>query len=87
MDSRPAISTLVGTFCRPIEGTSNETHVLKTGHTWSHADLTTLNETEIDVEILRLDEAFVKILGVKPKLFRCALNMRSLVDSLLTSLL
>lgn len=29
-----------------------------------HADLTTLSHAEIDAEIQRLDEAFVKILGV-----------------------
>lgn len=39
-------------------------------HTWSHSAITTLSHAEIDREILRLDEAFVKILGVKPKYLR-----------------
>jgi peptidoglycan/xylan/chitin deacetylase (PgdA/CDA1 family) len=54
---------------------SHEAYVLKIGHTWSHASLIKLNDTQIDAEIQRLDEAFVKILGVKPKHFRCVLNM------------
>lgn len=39
-------------------------------HTWSHADLTTLSHAQIDVEIQRLDEAFIKILGVRPRFIR-----------------
>jgi Polysaccharide deacetylase len=53
---------------------STSADVLKIGHTWSHSHLTQLNEAQIDREIQRLDEAFVKILGVKPKFFRCALK-------------
>ncbi|KAG8766285.1 Carbohydrate esterase 4 protein, partial [Serendipita sp. 397] len=39
-------------------------------HTWSHRNLATLSEAEIDYEIQRLDEAFIKILGVRPKFLR-----------------
>jgi LysM repeat protein len=39
-------------------------------HTWSHADLTTLSHAQIDVEIQRLDEAFIKILGIRPRFLR-----------------
>ncbi len=39
-------------------------------HTWSHLDLTTLTNAQIDAEIQRLDEAFVKIIGVKPRFLR-----------------
>ncbi|PVG02513.1 glycoside hydrolase/deacetylase [Serendipita vermifera] len=39
-------------------------------HTWSHAHLSQLSEAQIDYEIQRLDEAFVKILGVRPKFLR-----------------
>lgn len=37
---------------------------------WSHADFSSLSNAQIDVEIQRTDEAIVKILGVKPKIFR-----------------
>lgn len=36
----------------------------------SHADFSSLSNAQIDVEIQRTDEAIVKILGVKPKIFR-----------------
>ncbi|KAG8770790.1 hypothetical protein FRC16_006221, partial [Serendipita sp. 398] len=36
----------------------------------SHRNLATLSEAEIDYEIQRLDEAFIKILGVRPKFLR-----------------
>lgn len=39
-------------------------------HTWSHAALDTLTHAQIDYEIQRLDEAFIKIIGVKPKFIR-----------------
>jgi len=39
-------------------------------HTWSHASLTSISYAQIDIEIQRLDEAFVKILGVRPKYLR-----------------
>ncbi|CAG7850665.1 SubName: Full=Related to deacetylase {ECO:0000313/EMBL:CCA68305.1} [Serendipita indica DSM 11827] len=39
-------------------------------HTWSHAHLTQLSDAQIDYEIQRLDEAFVKIVGVIPKFLR-----------------
>ena len=65
---------------------AHETHLPKIGHTWSHANLTTLNFTRIDEEIERLDEAFVKILGVKPKLFRYALDVYFAMGVLLTVL-
>ncbi|KAF9898989.1 hypothetical protein BX616_003388 [Lobosporangium transversale] len=35
-------------------------------HTWSHADLTTLSEADIDYQMVRLDESFKKIIGVRP---------------------
>ncbi|KIM31645.1 carbohydrate esterase family 4 protein [Serendipita vermifera MAFF 305830] len=37
---------------------------------WSHASLTELNDTQIDYEIKRLDEALIKILGIRPRFFR-----------------
>lgn len=37
---------------------------------WSHAALDTLTHAQIDYEIQRLDEALVKIIGVKPKFLR-----------------
>jgi hypothetical protein len=40
---------------------------------YRHASLTNITYAQIDVEIQRLDEAFVKILGVKPRFFRYAL--------------
>ncbi|KAG8855191.1 Carbohydrate esterase 4 protein [Serendipita sp. 411] len=39
-------------------------------HTWGHKDVTSLTESEIDTQIGRLNDAFVRILGVKPKFFR-----------------
>ncbi|EAL17197.1 hypothetical protein CNBN0250 [Cryptococcus deneoformans B-3501A] len=43
-------------------------------HTWSHADLTQLDESGINealfVELSKVEDAFVKILGVKPRYFR-----------------
>ncbi|ORY24583.1 putative deacetylase [Naematelia encephala] len=39
-------------------------------HTWSHADLTTLSYDEIVSELEQVEDAFVKILGVKPLYFR-----------------
>ncbi|KAF5371213.1 hypothetical protein D9758_004116 [Tetrapyrgos nigripes] len=39
-------------------------------HTWSHPNVSTLTNDQIDVEIMRLDQAFIKILGVKPNIFR-----------------
>jgi hypothetical protein len=36
----------------------------------SNADFSSLSNAQIDVEIQRLDEAVIKILGVKPKVFR-----------------
>jgi peptidoglycan/xylan/chitin deacetylase (PgdA/CDA1 family) len=39
-------------------------------HTWAHIDLTTLSYDQIDEQINRLNDAFVRILGVKPKVFR-----------------
>jgi hypothetical protein len=42
-------------------------------HTWSHPNVSKLTNAEIDVEIMRLDQAFIKILGVKPNIFRYVL--------------
>ncbi|ODO00071.1 hypothetical protein I350_06696 [Cryptococcus amylolentus CBS 6273] len=39
-------------------------------HTWSHADLNKLSESEINEELEKIETAFVKILGVKPLYFR-----------------
>lgn len=39
-------------------------------HTWSHADLTTLDEDGINQELSQVEDAFVKILGLKPIYFR-----------------
>ncbi|KAK7470213.1 hypothetical protein VKT23_001649 [Stygiomarasmius scandens] len=39
-------------------------------HTWSHPDIATLSNDQLDVEILRLDQAFIKILGIKPNVLR-----------------
>ncbi|THV08142.1 glycoside hydrolase/deacetylase [Dendrothele bispora CBS 962.96] len=39
-------------------------------HTWSHPDIATLTDAQLDVEILRLDQAFIKILGIKPNILR-----------------
>ncbi|TYJ53856.1 hypothetical protein B9479_005475 [Cryptococcus floricola] len=39
-------------------------------HTWSHPDLTTLNEAQINTELKKVEDAMIKILGVKPKYFR-----------------
>ncbi|KAG8892169.1 Carbohydrate esterase 4 protein, partial [Tulasnella sp. 408] len=39
-------------------------------HTWRHADLATLDYAEVKSEMTRLDDALVKILGVKPAFVR-----------------
>jgi len=39
-------------------------------HTWSHADLTTLDEAGINSELERIETAFINILGLKPLYFR-----------------
>ncbi|WVQ73535.1 hypothetical protein IAR50_003111 [Cryptococcus sp. DSM 104548] len=39
-------------------------------HTWSHADLNKLSESEINDELEKVETAFIKILGVKPLYFR-----------------
>ncbi|RXK39999.1 deacetylase [Tremella mesenterica] len=39
-------------------------------HTWSHADLTTLDEAGINDELQKVEDAFVNILGLKPLYFR-----------------
>lgn len=39
-------------------------------HTWSHADLTTLNNDQIEDEMYRMEEAFSRILGIKPAFMR-----------------
>ncbi|KAF5371163.1 hypothetical protein D9758_004122 [Tetrapyrgos nigripes] len=39
-------------------------------HTWSHPNVSTLTNAQIDVEIMRLDQAFIRILGIKPNIFR-----------------
>ncbi|WWD18831.1 hypothetical protein CI109_103286 [Kwoniella shandongensis] len=39
-------------------------------HTWSHADLTKLDEAGINEELRKVEEAFIRILGLKPLYFR-----------------
>ncbi|KAL1924754.1 uncharacterized protein VTP21DRAFT_4408 [Calcarisporiella thermophila] len=39
-------------------------------HTWSHKDLTKLNETEAKEEMTKLENAFKEIIGVRPKYMR-----------------
>lgn len=39
-------------------------------HTWSHKDLTTLQDWEIHQELERVETAFIRILGLKPIYFR-----------------
>ncbi|KAK8864144.1 hypothetical protein IAR55_001390 [Kwoniella newhampshirensis] len=39
-------------------------------HTWSHADLTKLDEAGINSELQKVEDAFIKILGLKPLYFR-----------------
>ncbi|KAL7420479.1 hypothetical protein Q5752_004429 [Cryptotrichosporon argae] len=39
-------------------------------HTWSHADLTTLDEDGIVAELEQLETAFIRILGLRPIYFR-----------------
>ncbi|KAI5449808.1 hypothetical protein NCC49_004020 [Naganishia albida] len=39
-------------------------------HGWSHKDMTTLSWDEIHDELWRVEEAFTRILGLKPRLFR-----------------
>ncbi|THV08152.1 glycoside hydrolase/deacetylase [Dendrothele bispora CBS 962.96] len=39
-------------------------------HTWSHPDIAKLTNDQLDIEIMRLDQAFIKILGIKPNIFR-----------------
>jgi len=39
-------------------------------HTWSHADLRTLSTDQIKDEMFRMEEAFSRILGIKPAFMR-----------------
>lgn len=39
-------------------------------HTWSHADLTTLDWDGINSELEKVEQAFIRILGLKPLYFR-----------------
>ncbi|WWC88290.1 uncharacterized protein L201_003198 [Kwoniella dendrophila CBS 6074] len=39
-------------------------------HTWSHPDLTKLSEDQIHQELEKVENAFIKILGLKPLYFR-----------------
>ncbi|KAJ7732679.1 hypothetical protein B0H16DRAFT_174414 [Mycena metata] len=39
-------------------------------HTWSHADLTTLSTAQIQDGMFRMEEAFSRILGIKPAFMR-----------------
>ena len=64
-------------FPQSDHATSHSLAIPIASHTWSHADLQTLSHDQIDYEIQRLDEAFVKILGVRPKFLRFALALDS----------
>ncbi|GMK57724.1 hypothetical protein CspeluHIS016_0405580 [Cutaneotrichosporon spelunceum] len=39
-------------------------------HTWSHADLSRLNSAQINTELAKVEDAMIKILGVRPIYFR-----------------
>jgi peptidoglycan/xylan/chitin deacetylase (PgdA/CDA1 family) len=39
-------------------------------HTWSHADLARLNYNQINDELAKVEDAMIKILGVRPTYFR-----------------
>lgn len=39
-------------------------------HTWSHPDLTSLSYDQIHTELAKVEDAFIKILGLKPLYFR-----------------
>lgn len=54
-------------------------------NSWSNADFSTLTEAQIDVEIKRLDEAVIKILGVKPKVFRAPSSLPEAAASYITT--
>ena len=59
-------------FSQSDRATSHSSPISSASHTWSHANLLSLSHDQIDYEIQRLDEAFVKILGVRPKFLRFA---------------
>lgn len=52
-----------------IKALYNAGHTLGS-HTWSHANLNNLDYNGINRELERVEEAFIKILGVKPLYFR-----------------
>ncbi|KAK6907885.1 hypothetical protein I203_101886 [Kwoniella mangroviensis CBS 8507] len=52
-----------------IKSLSAQGHTLGS-HTWSHADLTQLDEGGIHQELEKVEQAFIKILGLKPLYFR-----------------
>lgn len=39
-------------------------------HTWTHTDITTLSAKDLNSELDKVETAFRKILGVKPRYFR-----------------
>lgn len=39
-------------------------------HTWSHADLTKLDYNGINEELKKVEDAFIRILGLRPLYFR-----------------
>ncbi|KAJ3173443.1 Carbohydrate esterase 4 protein [Geranomyces variabilis] len=39
-------------------------------HTWAHPDLATLTDTQINYQMRKLEDAFMKILGFSPRYFR-----------------
>ncbi|TYJ53880.1 hypothetical protein B9479_005502 [Cryptococcus floricola] len=52
-----------------IKAVYNAGHTIGS-HTWSHSDVTTLSDSDLNSELSKVEDAFVKILGVKPKYFR-----------------
>ncbi|WWC71124.1 uncharacterized protein I206_105077 [Kwoniella pini CBS 10737] len=52
-----------------IRALSAQGHTLGS-HTWSHPDLTKLSEDEINQELEKVEQAFIRILGLKPLYFR-----------------
>lgn len=52
-----------------IRDLSAQGHTLGS-HTWSHADITSLDEAGINEELEKVETAFINILGLKPLYFR-----------------
>ncbi|CAG7850680.1 SubName: Full=Related to deacetylase {ECO:0000313/EMBL:CCA69714.1} [Serendipita indica DSM 11827] len=46
-------------------------------HAWRDVDMNSMTNAQIDEQIQRLDEAIIKILGVRPKVFRAPVTLTS----------